>query len=386
MISLGIERIDEYRDLFANKKVGLITNPTGIDKKLKSTIDILKEKVDLVALFSPEHGIRGNIEGGDLFGDYIDEKTGIKVFSLYNEEKKPTQEALDLVDMICIDLQDVGSRFYTYIYTMAYAMMACKDANKKFIVFDRPNPMNAVDYEGNILDIKYRSFIGYYPILQRHGMTIGEIARLFNDEYGIGCDLVVICMKDYIREMRFEETGCTWILPSPNIPTPTTTLFYNCSCVFEGTNISEGRGTMIPFEVIGAPFIDSFELAEKMNRLCFKDVYFRPVYFTPLFSKHVNEVCGGVQIHILNQKTFTPIKVGWALLDVIRTTYAEKFFIREPYIEGRPCMLELNTGCSYIKEQTYSLREQFEIIDQDTKQFGKIRKKYLLYYENTRNI
>jgi uncharacterized protein YbbC (DUF1343 family) len=379
MMKLGIERIDEYKDIFIGKKVGLITNPTGIDKALKSTIDILLEKVNLVALFSPEHGIRGNIEGGDLFGDYLDEKTGIKVFSLYNEEKRPTKEALNGLDIICIDIQDVGSRFYTYIYTMAYAMMACKDSKKKFVVFDRPNPMNAINYEGNIVDMTYRSFIGYYPILQRHGMTIGELAWLFNEEYEIGCDLTVICMKDYTRDMQFEETGCTWILPSPNIPKPTTSLFYNSTCVFEGTNISEGRGTTIPFEVIGAPFIDPFVLAQKMNDLNLKDVYFRPMYFTPLFSKHEKKVCGGVQIHILNKKTFTPIKIGWALLDVVRTMYPNEFLIREPYVVGGPCMLELNTGCEYIKTQKYTLLEQFKIIDQDSEKFGLIRSKYLLY-------
>ena len=187
-MKIGIDCIDSYLDLFKDKRVGLITNPTGIDSNFRSTIDVLKEKVNLVALFSPEHGVRGNLQAGDRLDTYVDEETGCTVYSLYGDTKKPTKEMLDGIDVLCIDIQDGGSRFYTFIYTMAYSMLACKEFNKTFVVFDRPNPANAMDYEGNILDLEYRSFVGYYPIVQRHGMTIGELAEMFNNEFGDKCD------------------------------------------------------------------------------------------------------------------------------------------------------------------------------------------------------
>ncbi|MDD2492805.1 MAG: DUF1343 domain-containing protein [Bacilli bacterium] len=379
MIKLGIERIDDFLYLFKGKRVGLITNPTGIDHNFISTIDILHEKVNLVALFSPEHGVRGNVDAGVQLESYIDDKTGIIVHSLYGDKRRPSDEIMNNVDLICIDIQDVGSRFYTFMYTMAYCMIACKDKNKKFVVFDRPNPINGQDVEGNILDLNYRSFIGYYPIVQRPGMTIAELALLFNKEYEIGCDLEVVPMENYDRKQYFEETGCLWIMPSPNIPTPEMALYFNSTCVFEGTNVAEGRGTTLPFKMIGAPYIRADELANKMNAFGFKGIYFRPVHFNPVAFKYKGEMCSGVELYVFNRKEFTPVKVGWALLDVIRKLYPNDFAINQPYTVGRPCMLELNTGCSYIKENKYSLEEQFVIIDKETQDFIKTREKYLLY-------
>lgn len=379
MIKLGIERLDDYLHLFSGKNVGLITNPTGIDRNFKSTIDILNEKVKLTALFSPEHGVRGNMDAGAKLDAYVDDKTEIIVHSLYGATRRPSDEMMNNLDLVCIDIQDVGSRFYTFIYTMAYTMMACKEKNKKFVVFDRPNPLNGLDVEGNILDLKYRSFIGYYPIVQRPGMTIGELALLFNKEYGINCDLVVIPMENYNREQYFTETGCLWIMPSPNIPTPEIALYYNSTCIFEGTNVAEGRGTTLPFKIIGAPYINAEDLAEKMNALNFKGIYFRPIHFNPVAFKYKGEMCNGVELYVLDRTEFTPVKVGWALLDVIRKMYPIDFTINAPYTPGKPSMLELNTGCDYIKESKYSLAEQFAIIDKDTEEFIKIRKKYLLY-------
>ena len=378
-MKLGIDCIDKYLNVFEGKRVGLITNPTGINSNYESTIDVLNKKTNLVGLFSPEHGVRGNIQAGEKLGEYVDDATGVTVYSLYGSTKKPTPEMMEKLDVMCIDIQDAGSRFYTYIYTMAYAMMACKENGKTFVVFDRPNPANASIYEGNILDLEYRSFVGYYPILQRHGMTMGELAVLFNEEYEIGCDLVVIKMEDYNRDTFYDETNCLWVLPSPNFPTPTTSVVYCATCIFEGTNISEGRGTTIPFEVVGAPFIDGTLLAEKLNAFKYPGVYFRPLYFTPTFSKHEKKMCGGVQLHILDRKAFPAVKVGWTMLDVIRKLYPNDFVVSKPLTEGRPCMLEFNTGCGYIKDGSKPLSEQLEIIDKDTATFGKIREKYLLY-------
>lgn len=378
-MKLGIDCIDKNINFFKNKRVGLITNPTGINSKFQSTIDVLNEKVNLKALFSPEHGIRGNIQAGEKLETYTDERTNCIVYSLYGSTRRPTKEMLDEIDVLCIDIQDVGSRFYTYIYTMAYAMEACKEFDKEFVIFDRPNPINASTYEGNILDLEYRSFVGYYPILQRYGLTIGEIAMLFNEEYKIGCKLKVIQMEGYDRSKYYDELGLPWVSPSPNIPTVASSIVYNATCIFEGTSISEGRGTTTPFEIVGAPFINPFDLAKMLNEMKFKGVYFRPMYFTPTFSKHKDVICGGVFLHITNRNAFEPVKVGWAMLDTIRKMYPDGFEINKPYSEGRKCMLELETGGSFLKDMTYSLKEQFDLLNKDTKKFGKIRDKYILY-------
>lgn len=379
MIKLGIDNIDKELDFFKGKRVGLITNPTGLNSDHISTIDILKQKVNLVCLFSPEHGVRGHLQAGVRFDTYVDEESNTIVYSLYTKDKRPTKEMLDTIDVLCIDIQDAGSRFYTYIYTMAYAMEACKMYDKEFVVFDRPNPVNGVDYEGNILDLEYRSFVGYYPILQRHGMTIGELALLFNEEYKIGCKLHVIKMDNWNRNEYYDETGLLWVVPSPNLPTVESSVVYNATCIFEGTNISEGRGTTLPFELVGAPFINPKDLEEKLNALHLPGVYFRRHYFTPTFSKHEKELCGGVQVHIINRKEFLPVHTGWAMLDVIRHMYPNDFKILPPYKEGGKCMLQFNTGCNYIMEDKYSLKEQFAILDHDKKEFKATRDKYLLY-------
>ena len=379
MVKLGIDNLDKYADYFKGKRVGLITNPTGINSKGESTIDILKDKVNLVALFSPEHGVRGHMQAGVRFDTYIDSDTGIPVYSLYTSSKRPTKEMMDLIDVLCIDIQDAGSRYYTFIYTMAYAMMSCREFDKEFVVFDRPNPINADDVEGNILNLNYRSFVGYYPIVQRFGLTIAEVAKLFNEEYGIGCKLKLILMEDYDRSQYFDETGLLWVLPSPNFPTIETALVYNATCLFEGTNISEGRGTTKPFEYIGAPFINAKELEEKLNSLHLPGVLFRSQYFTPTFAKFQGEVCGGVQVHVIDRKAFLPVHTGYAMLDVIRHTYKDDFKISKPYKAGANCMLQFETGCNYILEDKYTLDEQFKILDRETEEFKETRKKYLLY-------
>ena len=258
-------------------------------------------------------------------------------------------------------------------------MMACKEYDKEFVVFDRPNPINASDYEGNILDINYRSFVGYYPILQRHGLTMAELAKMFNEEFGIGCKLTNILMEDYDRTKYYDEMDLLWVMPSPNFPTISTAVVYNCTCIFEGTNISEGRGTTAPFELVGAPFINPKELEEKLNSLNLPGVYFRRQYFTPTFSKFQGVVCGGVQVHVLDRKTFLPVHTSWAMLDVIRHMYPNDFKISAPYKAGANCMLQFETGCNYILEDKYTLEEQFKILDRETKEFKELRDKYLLY-------
>lgn len=376
-VLLGIDLIDEYLSIFEGKNVGLITNATGINSEYRSTIDVLYEKVNLVSLFAPEHGIRGAHDAGATVGGEIDPVTKLPVYSLYGATNKPTEQMLSNIDILCIDIQDVGARFYTYIYTMAYAMQACAQYNKQFIVFDRPNPVSGNIVEGTILDMNYSSFIGMYPIVQRHGMTIGELALYFNTEQNINCNLTVIKMKNWDREMYFDECDLPWVLPSPNMPTLDTAIVYSGTCIFEGTNLSEGRGTTRPFELIGAPWINSIELANALNSLKLKGVYFRPASFTPTTSKHDTKVCNGVQVHVTNRDEFESVKTSYAMLETIRTMYPNDFQILNS--SSNSCTLNLLTGCSYIKDHSFTLEQQFYVIEKETAQFMETRAKYLLY-------
>ncbi|MBP2664954.1 MAG: hypothetical protein H6Q71_2902 [Firmicutes bacterium] len=282
-VKLGIDNVDQHLSLFSGKRVGLITNATGMNSQFQSSIDVLAAKTKLVALFSPEHGIRGAVPAGirgavpagDKVGSQKDSKTGLPVFSLYGATKKPTPEMLENLDVIAFDIQDVGARAYTYIYTMAYAMQAAKENGKTFVVFDRPNPIGGVEVEGGITKPGFESFIGMYPIPIRHGMTVGELAKLFNKEFGIGCDLTVIDMTNWHREMYFNDTGLPWVMTSPNIPTPDTALVYPGTGIFGGTNISEGVGTTRPFDFVGAPWLDAESLANQMNAMKLPGVIFR---------------------------------------------------------------------------------------------------------------
>lgn len=377
---LGIERVDEYKNLFLGKRIGLITNPTGIDSNFQSSIDILREKTNLVGLFSPEHGVRASIQAGEHLDTYIDEETGITVYSLYGKTKKPSKELMDKVDVMTIDIQDCGSRYYTFIYTMAYCMQACAEFDKEFVVFDRPNPINCEKVEGNKLDIeKYRSFVGYYPIVQRHGMTMGELAKLFNEEYGIGCKLTVIPMKNYERWMDFEDTHLPWVVPTPNLPTIATAYVYNATCIFEGTNVSEGRGTTTPFELIGAPWLNSEQLARELNAYQLKGVYFRPQYFTPTFSKYAGTLCGGVYVHVTDRTIFEAVKTSFTMLYHIRTTYSKDFMINKPYVEGRPGLFQYEAGSDDIIENNTTLEEQLHKLSKESKAFQEMSRKYYIY-------
>lgn len=378
-VQLGIDRIDEYLHLFAGKNVGLITNQTGFNSELRSTIDILNEKTNLVALFAPEHGIRGELQAGASVSTYTDEKTGIIVYSLYGSTMKPTPTMLANIDILCIDIQDAGARFYTYVYTMSYAMEACSENGVEFLVFDRPNPASGAVVEGNILDTAYSSFIGRYPIVQRHGMTIAELAYLFNEEFDIDCDLKVILMDGWGRYMYYDDTNLPWVIPSPNFPTVDTAVLYPGTCIFEGTNLSEGRGTTVPFQVIGAPFIDANDWADALNALELPGVVFRPAYFTPTFSKHTNTLCKGVQVHVTDRSVFEAVKTGWAMLEVVRTMYPTEVTILNASTNRN--MLDLLSGGRFLTLRTYTMNQLFDLIETDTATFSTTRSKYLLYIE-----
>jgi len=375
----GIDRIEEYGYLFEGKRLGLITGPTGLNRKMESTIDILKDRYDLKALYSPEHGVRGNLQAGTHVDTYVDEKTGITVFSLYGEHRKPTPEMLKDIDVLVMDIQDIGSRYYTYLYTMAYAMEACAENNKIFVLLDRINPIGGIEVEGNILDTEYSSFVGMYPITNRYGLTMGELAMLFNKEFGIGCDLAVVELEGWKRGMYHIDTDLLWVSPSPNIPTLETAVLYNGTCFFEGTNISEGRGTTKPFEMVGAPWIDPYKLSDKMNSMALPGVIFRPVYFEPTFSKYRGQQCKGVQIHVTDYRVVKPVEVGIRLLYEIMDQDIDKFEWIPPNRENGNFFIDLLAGCEDVRLRRYDADELLERWKEDSCRFKACKEKYHIY-------
>lgn len=377
-VAPGIEVLMNKKGMLKGKKAGLITNPTGVDSRLNSSIDLLHQDpdIELTALFGPEHGVRGDAQAGDKVESYIDEKTGLPVYSLYGDTRKPTPEMLKNIDVLLFDIHDVGTRFYTYIYTMAYAMEAAKENDIPFIVLDRPNPQGGIKVEGPVLDPNYSSFVGRYPIPLIHGMTAGELAKLFNQEFNIGADLTVVKMKGWKRRMSFEDTGLPFVLPSPNMPTVDTSAVYPGTGLIEGTNISEGRGTTKPFELIGAPFIKSTELAEKLNSLKLSGIRFRAASFTPTFSKHQNKLCHGVELYVTNRSAFQPVKTGISIIKTIHDLYPEDFQFLSSNNFNR---LIGNGWVKTMIEEGASVEEIVKKYEAEQKRFMDIREKYLLY-------
>ena len=326
MVRLGIESILESRpSLLSDDRLGLITNPSGVDSELRTTIDLLhdRDEFDLRKLFGPEHGIRGSEQAGVEVEDSIDEKTGLPVKSLYGEEKHLRPAMLDDIDTVVYDMQDIGCRFYTLIYTLAYALEGVAAADKRMVVLDRPNPIAPLSPAGNRVSEAHSSFVGNYRLPIVHGMTVGELADYFNEEFGIGADLDVVELDDWSRDVWYDATELPWVYPSPNMPTLRTATVYPGTCFFEGTTLSEGRGTTKPFELVGAPWIDAEEWSESLNGEPLPGVGFRPAYFTPMFSKHEREAIEGVQVHVLDREAFEPVRVGLTMLISAFNTYPE---------------------------------------------------------------
>lgn len=378
-VSPGVEvLLEDQKDLLKGKKVGLITNPTGIDSKLTSIVDLLHNDpdIELTALFGPEHGVRGDAQAGAYVEFYIDEKTKLPVYSLYGQTKKPTPKMLENVEVLVFDIQDVGTRYYTYIYTMAYAMEAAKENNIPIVVLDRPNPQGGLSVDGPVLEPDAASFVGLYPIPTKHGMTVGELASFFNEEFEIGADLTVVKMKGWKRSMDYDDTGLPFVLPSPNMPTVSTTFAYPATGLVEGTNLSEGRGTTKPFELIGAPFINSTDLAAKLNSLSLPGVKFRAASFTPTFSKHAGKLSHGVEIYVTDREEFEAVPTGLHIIKTVHDMYPKDFqFLSSNFFDKligntwvRPMILE---GASVTDIMNKYQKEQDE--------FKKVRKEYLIY-------
>jgi uncharacterized protein YbbC (DUF1343 family) len=387
MIRIGLDLIESHLDLFSSGRVGLIVNPASINPRFEHAVDIFRNhpRIELRALFGPQHGIRGETQDNMIeWESFRDPRTGLPVYSLYGRTRKPTPEMLEEVDILVFDLQDVGARVYTFIYTMALGMEAARESSKRFVVLDRPNPITGSMVEGDILDLEFSSFVGMFPIPMRHGMTVGELALMFNREFGIGCDLEVIKMDGWRREMWYEETGLEWVMPSPNMPTVWTATVYPGSVMIEGTTLSEGRGTTRPFEIVGAPYISAEEFAQALNELGLPGVFFRPLYFQPTFHKFAGQLCGGVQIHVTDRNSFKPVITGVAIISAARRLYPDQFGWREPpyeYVYDR-LPFDVIAGGSRLREQIESgaALEEIELSWQGRlRNWCDLRQRYLLY-------
>mgnify|MGYP000651634150 CR=1 FL=1 len=402
-MKLGVEVLFEKQlDLIRGKRVGLITNPSGTTRGLTSIIELFRAhpEVKLVALYGPEHGVRGNAQAGEYVAFYYDEQFKLPVFSLYGQSHRPPPDMLSnideymrmfdtndtgkrverdmvqAIDVMVFDLQDVGTRVYTYIATMAYAMEAAAEQGIPFIVLDRPNPINGVAMDGPILQPQFSSFIGLHPIPLQHGMTVGELAQLFNDKFlKQKAQLTVVPMEGWRRTDWLDDTGLPWVLPSPNLPTLDSAVVYPGQVIFEGTNLSEGRGTTKPFELFGAPWIDGYTLARELNALKLPGVVFREAWFTPTFSKFKGERCGGCQLHVTDRNAYRSIPTTIAILQTLQKLHGDKLKLHDRYFdkvlgnsEVREALLRGEPWERIVAGWAAGLRE-----------FAALREPYLLY-------
>lgn len=377
--------------MFAGKKVGVVTNPTGILANLRNIVDEMHEsgKVNIVGVFGPEHGFRGTAQAGGSEGTFVDQRTGLTVYDAYGAttEKLAAMFTTAKLDTVVFDIQDVGARFYTYIWTMYTAMKAATSVGAELVIFDRPNPIGGTA-RGPMMTEPYTSGVGAEAIVQAHGMTIGEMARYCRGEFlasdtngGTLRKLTVVEMAGWKPAMRFAATGQTWVTPSPNMPTPDTALLYAGTCMFEGTNLSEGRGTTRPFELIGAPYVD-YRLAEKLQARKLAGVEFREAYFLPTFNKYLNEACGGVQVHIADPDRLDPIRVAVEMLVALHQLYPKFAWRYDSYDPVRPYWIDKLTGSTRLRTQIDAGTAADEVIGawrSELAAFDRRRQQYLIY-------
>ena len=388
-VRLGLDRLLDGPDrkLIEGKKIGLVCNPASVDGALVHASDRLASSGDwtLTALFGPQHGFRSDLQENMIESPHArDARRRLPIHSLYSETREPTAEMLADVDVLVVDLQDVGTRIYTYIYTMANCLRAARRHGVRVIVCDRPNPIDGEDVEGAALDPAYTSFVGQFPIPMRHGLTIGEAARLFNDHFGLNAAVDVIPMEGWQRASYFDATGLPWVLPSPNIPTLDTAIVYPGAVLFEGTHLSEGRGTTRPFELIGAPWIDGERLADALNQRALPGVWFRPVFFEPTFHKHAKTLCGGCQIHVTDRRTFRPFRVGIELLAEFHRQSPSTPLWRDPPYEYEAVKppIDILYGSDRLRRGIDAGMDAGRIANdrpRDEDAFRTLREKYLLY-------
>jgi uncharacterized protein YbbC (DUF1343 family) len=385
-VQLGSERVLATNRL-KGRRIGVVCNPASVDRELRHIADRVRTQagVTLGAIFGPQHGFRSDVQENMIETDHAkDKRRCVPVYSLYSETREPTADMLRGIDLLLIDLQDVGTRIYTYIYTMANCLTAARKHGIKVVVCDRPNPIGGVDVEGPMLVHGYESFVGMYPIPMRHGMTIGELARMFNEAFGIGAELEIVEMVDWKRDMYSDDTDVPWVLPSPNVPTLDTAIVYPGTVLFEGTNVSEGRGTTRPFELVGAPWVDAEAFTDRMNGLGLPGVKFRPAVIEPTFHKHAKTSCGGCQIHVVDRETFRPVEAGVALIAAFHEADPRQFKWRDPpyEYEHEKLPFDILAGSSELREQIedgMSSRDIAKSWEAPIKEFDKLRKKFLLY-------
>ncbi|MGI6294743.1 MAG: exo-beta-N-acetylmuramidase NamZ domain-containing protein [Armatimonadota bacterium] len=374
--------LGEQLDSLKGLGVGIVTNHAAVTRDLDHITDALHAAgVNVVALFGPEHGVRGDAAEGAAVEDSVDPRLGVPVYSLYGATSMPTQEMLEGIDVMLIDIQDVGARFYTFPYTMAAAMEACGKYGVKVWVLDRPNPITGLGFEGPLLDPEYKSGVGKYRIPVRHGFTSGELARLYNTKFGVECDLEVVRMKNWSRDMWFDETGLPWVLPSPNMPTLDTATVYTGTCFFEGTNVSEGRGLSRPFEIFGAPWIDAQVLRKEMMSYDLPGVAYREAYFSPFEWKFRKEPCSGLQVYVTDRNVFKPVITGIAAVATIKRLWPDDFMFRPPSSTGK-CFFDLLAGSPAVREMidaNVDLLEMEKTWEKEPVEFMAETKSILLY-------
>ena len=385
-VTPGVDRLLASGALLG-QRVGLLSNPASVDGNLRHIADRLAEHPDVTlgALFGPQHGFHADrqdnmVESPDARHPRFD----VPIYSLYSDTREPTADMLDGLDRLVIDLPDVGTRVYTYAYTMANCLRAARRSGLGVIVCDRPNPIGGLAVEGPVLDPRFASFVGQFPIPLRHGMTMGELARLFNEHLAIGADLEVVAMDGWSRDMYHDDTGCPWVMPSPNLPTIDSATVYPGCVLLEGTNLSEGRGTTRPFELAGAPWIDGVRLATRLNQQSLPGVHARATTFEPAFQKHAGQACGGCQLHVTDRKVFRPVLTAIALIAACREQRGDAFAWREPpyEYEREKHPIDILSGSEQVRTQIDDELAPAEIAgswEPELAAFASIRRRHLLY-------
>jgi len=388
-LKIGLEIFEKHwPKKLKGSRVGLLVHPASVNRRLEHAVNLLlkTKKIELNAIFGPQHGIHGETQDNMVeWEGFKDRQTGLPVFSLYSHSRKPEPSMLKGIDVMLIDMQDVGSRYFTFIWTMELCMQACLEMGKSVVVLDRPNPLGGALTEGPVLDMDYASFVGQRPLPVRHGMTVGEIGSYLKDEFYPSLNFYVIPMKGWRRKMWFDMTGLPWVMPSPNMPTLDTAIVYPGMCLLEGANLSEGRGTTRPFEIFGAPFIKPELLVKQLKEFKLPGVVFRPLYFQPAFQKHAGKLCGGAQIYITNRERFKPFKTGVAVIKAAHDLYSEHFLWRKPpyEYETEKMPIDILAGTDRLRkdiENGETLERMEEWWKEQSLQFQrKVRRRYLIY-------
>lgn len=378
MVLYGADRAQEYRNVFEGR-VALLTGPSGRTSDNRPTIDVLKECCNLQLLLAPEHGVRGDKAAGALFEDEIDRESGLTVRSLYTKtSKRLSQETLSLFDTLVYDMADVGCRYYTFLTTLRYCIEDCAAAGKRLVVLDRPNPLGD-RVEGGVLRQETESFVGGYTIPVCYGLTCGELAVMMNEELNCGCDLQVVPCGGLTRQMTFRDWGHCWVMPSVGIPRFETALLYPGTCLIEGTNLSEGRGTADPFGILGAPFIQAEEFARRFRAMKLPGVEATPVYFTPTASKHQGVLCGGIQLHIMDEKALRPVELGVRLLDLLRRIYPNDFAFLPPVRQDGKRFISLLAGHREFENPNWNADTILARYEAESQAFQTRKKRYERY-------